>query len=278
MHAGWNLLVGSQKQTSYTLLRIILVITAVGLGPALIAEFWGTHFSLRVWGYLVVTGIFQAIYHFGLVQGYKNGHFTVVYPVARALPILLVALIDVVQGHAPSPISWLGMMLVLGGCIVMPLESLHNFKLSYYFNSAIVWIIVTALGTVGYTTVDNAATEFIDSGPIAAARYGIFEFALTALFYWLLLRGLGFPTCGQGGWPGWKWPLMGAVCLFGAYWLVLWSYQISPQTSYVVALRQFSIVIGVVIGVFLFREPAPGLRISASLTIVGGIACIALAG
>jgi drug/metabolite transporter (DMT)-like permease len=45
-----------------------------------------------------------------------------------------------------------------------------------------------------------------------------------------------------------------------------------------VALRQFSIVIGVVVAVFLFHEPARGLRIGAALTIAVGIACIALAG
>ena len=71
---------------------------------------------------------------------------------------------------------------------------------------------------------------------------------------------------------------MGAIGVFGAYWLVLWSYQLSPQASYVVALRQFSIVIGVVIGTFLFREEAPILRISASVMIAIGIACIGIFG
>ena len=60
-------------------------------------------------------------------------------------------------------------------------------------------------------------------------------------------------------------------------WLKL-LHNLFNSESYVVALRQFSIVIGVVIGTFLFREPAPGLRIGASLAIVGGIACIALVG
>jgi drug/metabolite transporter (DMT)-like permease len=79
-------------------------------------------------------------------------------------------------------------------------------------------------------------------------------------------------------WQRWKFPLFGGVAMFGAYWLILWAYQISPQASYVVALRQFSIVLGVVTGSFLFREPARGLRISASLIIVVGIVLIILGG
>jgi len=277
LHAGWNLLVGSQR-TSYTLLRIILIITVVGLGPALAAEFWGTPLPTEVWKYAVLAGIFLTVYYFGLAKGYQNGHFTVVYPVARALPILLVAIIDVARGHAPSSLAWVGMILVSLGCIMMPLKSLRSFKLSDYWNLAMIWIIVTALGTVGYSTVDNAAAELVPPGPTMAARYGIYEFTFSSLFYWLLLKALRQPTGDANGWRGWKVPALGAVGLFGAYWLILWSFQISPQASYVVALRQFSIVIGVAAGVFLFHEPSPGLRISAAVTIAVGIAFIALGG
>lgn len=278
LHAGWNLLVGAQQRTSYMLLRIILVIALVGLGPALAAEFFGSPFPAAIWPYLLATGLFQSVYHFGLAQGYRNGHFTVVYPVARALPILLVAFIDILRGHPPSAIAVVGMVLVLVGCTVTPLESLRTIRLAYYWNRTMVWIVVTALGTVGYTAVDNAAAELVGSGPTTAARYGIYEFAITALFYWLILKAARHPLNGPGGWQGWKLPAMGAVGFFGAYWLILWSYQLSAQASYVVALRQFSIVIGVVVGAILFKEPAPGLRISASLAIVAGIALIALAG
>ncbi len=277
IHAGWNLVLGSQRE-SYTLFRINLVVTAVGLGPALAAEFWGFHFPTGVWGYIVLAGIFQTCYYFGLSKGYQSGHFTVVYPIARALPILIVAIADVVQGNAPSPTAWLGMVLVSVGCIVIPFKSLRSFEIGYYWNRTMIWIIVAALGTIGYTIVDNAAAELNKPSPLTAARYGIFEFSLATLFYWLVLKGLGQPTGEAKGWPGWKWPAIAAVGFFGAYWLILWSYQLSPQTSYIVALRQLSIVIGVVIGVFLFHESAPILRISASFVIAVGIAAIALAG
>jgi len=69
-----------------------------------------------------------------------------------------------------------------------------------------------------------------------------------------------------------------AVGIFGAYWLILWSYQLTTQTSYVVALRQFSIVLGVAIGVFLFKEPAPKVRVGAALMIAAGIAGISIGG
>ncbi len=277
VHAGWNMLVRS-RQSSYTFLRITIVISVVGIGPALLAEFWGTHFPLQVWFYLGLAGIFQAIYYLGLTQGYQSGDFTVVYPVARALPILLIALADVARGRAPSAIAWLGMVAVSLGCMVTPLESWQNFKIGYYWNRTMIWIVVTALGIVGYTVVDKAAAELIEPGPWTAARYGVYETILSGVAYWLILKGLGQPTGEPSGWQGWKWPSLGAIGVFGAYWLILWSYQLSPQASYVVALRQLSIVIGVALGSMLFREPAPALRLSAAVVIAVGVAGIVLVG
>jgi hypothetical protein len=53
-----------------------------------------------------------------------------------------------------------------------------------------IWIIVTALGTVGYSTVDNAAADLVLPGPKVAVRYGIYEFTFSSLFCWLLLKAL----------------------------------------------------------------------------------------
>jgi len=277
LHAGWNLLVGAQR-TSYTMLRVVVTIAVVGIGPALIAEWWGPALPRQIWGYVILTGISLAVYYLGLAKGYQSGHFTVVYPVARALPILLVAVYDLFRGDAPSTLAWLGMGLVSVGCMVMPQKSLKNFNLSDYRDPAMFWVVVAAAGTVGYTVVDHAAADLLPSGPAAAARYGIFEFVSAAIFYWLILKILREPTGQFDGLRSWQVPALGAAGLFGAYWLVLWSYQLSAQASYVVALRQFSIVVGVIIGALIFKESAPVLRITAAFGIAAGIALIALAG
>jgi drug/metabolite transporter (DMT)-like permease len=84
---------------------------------------------------------------------------------------------------------------------------------------------------------------------------------------------------GSGG-PAtaWLWAAVAAGASFGAYWLVLWAYQLTSQASYVLAMRQLSIVFGAAAGAVLFREPAPTVRVGATLGIVAGVACIAFAG
>jgi len=277
LHAGWNLILRNQR-SDFTFLQITIVASVVGLGPVLMAELGPQPLLVHVWEYLILAGIFQAIYYLGLTQGYRNGDFTVVYPIARALPVLLVAVGDVARGRAPSPMAWLGMILVSVGCLMIPLESWRGFHWGRYWNRAMLWAVVTALSIVGYTLTDKIAADLIVPGPWAAARYGIYEGAASAVVYWLILKAMGRSIRDQSGLAGWRWVTVAAIGVFGAYWLILWSYQLAFQASYVVALRQLSIVIGVALGAWFLREAAPRLRLSAACIIVVGVAGIVLGG
>ena len=65
---------------------------------------------------------------------------------------------------------------------------------------------------------------------------------------------------------------------FGAYWLVLWAYQLAQRAGYVVAFRQFSIVIGVALAFAVFREKGFAVRLTGALLITVGLVLIALRG
>ena len=278
MHAAWNLAAHAQRTSRTLFLRIPLLIGLVGLGPVILSEWRGPSLPTQIWGWLALAGLFQASYYLGLTMGYRGGDFTVVYPVARAVPVLVLAGFDLLRGRPPSPMGWLGLVLVAAGCLLIPLESLRRFTLARYWNRTMAWILLIALSTVGYTIVDKLAAERLPSGPQMAARYGILEFLFSVPYLWVMLALLGEPTREEMDLAHWKWPAIAAVLMLGAYWLVLWSYQLSPFVSYVVALRQFSIVVGVALGILVLREPAPALRLGAALVIGLGIACIALAG
>ena len=274
MHAGWNLMARGNRSGN-VLLRMLTLSAAVGLAPALAAEWLGPPVLRAAAGHLLLAGFFQGVYFFGLTFGYRLGEFTVVYPLARALPVLLIALADVVLGRAPSALGWAGILLVFAGCVLAPLSTLRGVRLGAYFNRGTFWAMVTALGVVGYSLTDAAAAGFLKPGPSSALRYGLFETILTLPFYWLMLRAARVKPDGAAPLP---WPRIALISalVFGAYGLVLWSYQLSDQTSYIVALRQFSIVIGVGAGGLVFREPAPALRLAAALIITAGGVCIAL--
>lgn len=277
MHAGWNLLARRERGRDI-FLPLLFMVGGVGLLPALLTEWQGDPILPLVGFHLLVTAFFQATYYLGLFKGYRSGDFTVVYPVARSLPVLVLALVDVARGDPPSLVGWLGMGLIIIGCVLAPLESWHGFTWNRYWNKTMVWIGVTATGMVGYTLVDRAAAALIRPGVDTALRYGLWETIGSAGAYFLLLKLIGQPTIQIEGRATWGRVAIAGLFMFGAYSLVLWAYQMPVPVSYIVALRQFSIVLGVVLGAILFREPAPRWRISMALLIVVGVILISVWG
>ncbi|MEH2065814.1 MAG: EamA family transporter [Nostoc sp.] len=274
IHATWNLLAHSQKVNGAMFLRVSLIIGLFGFIPVVMGELRGDGFPLSVWGWALLTGFLQCFYYLGLTMGYRLGNFSVVYPIGRALPILFLALIDVSRGRVLSSLGWLGITLVIIGCMIAPLKSLRDIKLTDYWNQATVWILIIMFSTVAYTTVDKLAAELIPTGAGAAARYSVLQSIFTIPFLWVALKLTGEPIDKQKGLADWKWSTLFALFVFGSYWLMLWAFQLSPYISYLSAIRQFSIVIGVVVATIFFREPSPALRITATVAITLGMICI----
>ena len=172
--------------------------------------------------------------------------------------------------------AWLGMALVSLGCLVIPHTSLRKLRWAVYRNRTMVWVLLAALGTVGYSAIDKLAAEAMTQGAATAAHYYIYESTLTFLMLWAMLRWQGRPTGLAQIHSDWRWSCLAACGVFTSYWLILWAYQITVQASYIVAIRQISIVMGAVAGALLFQEPARHLRITAAAMITFGVILIAV--
>ena len=277
MHAGWNLLARSQRAEHTFILRLLWITVLLGLAPSLVAEIALPALPATAWRAVLVSGALCGVYYFGLARAYGNGDFTVVYPVARALPIIVIGFADVLRGRFPSFWGWTGMILVAGACLVIPLDSVRRFSWKPYLNRTTGWVMLTATGTVGYTIIDKSAAEALYAGPVSAARYGYAFFSLAALVYWLCLKLFG-RSDEKAATIGWQGPALAAVLNFGAYFLVLWAYQVTQRAGYVVALRQFSIVIGVVLAFVWFREKGGSLRLVATGIMLLGLLLIGFLG
>ena len=300
LHAGWNVLAKRSGDTAVTFPRVLLVIAIPGLLVGLLAEWRGMALLPQIWPYLLTTGVFQAAYFLGLTMGYRAGDLSLVYPLVRALPVLLLGIFDVVRGHLPGTVGWLGLSLVLGGCLLValpaPLRGSGSDAAGTPWNrqrAAVGWAAVAALGMVGYTILDKLAADAMAAGGGgggAAFRYGLWELTTTAAYYLPVLAVINRnlrrdqPPQPRSRAKAAVQPARGlltvamGVLIYTAYGLVLWAYQLSWQISYVVALRQFSIVIGVAIGVLFLGEAAPAPRIAGAVVIVAGVAALTFIG
>lgn len=251
-HAAWNLLARHARSEMAFFLRMSLIVATIGLGPFVLSEMGARSIPPLGWLCVVGSGICGGVYMYSLAHAYRATDFSIVYPVARALPVLLVGLGDVLRGRPTTTLGWVGLALVFLGCVLTPLHSLRSVKLRHYLNTSMLWILCAALGTVGYTLLDKIASEAVAPGPGTAVRYAYVFFTFSGIG----LLGLSRlnPASGAKERLGWRMPLLGACCFFGSYCLVLWAYQLSDKAGYVVAFRQFSIVVGVILAFLIYKE------------------------
>ncbi len=276
MHAGWNLLVRNQR--AHNMFLSISVVTLILFLPiAMAAEFFASPVLRVVPLNILAGGMLLAIYYMGMTNSYRGGDFTVAYPLARALPVLLVACAEVAFGSAPTPLGWVGILLIAIGSVAVPLQSLSELSIKRYWNRTTLWILLAAFGIAGYTVIDQAGLRQLPNGLTYAMRYGVLEAVVGGIVYFLILRGVSEKIDLPSTRGEWKYPFVAALFVFGSYSLILWAFQSDDRASYVIGLRQISIVLGVVGGAYLFRERGARLRIPAALVITAGVILLSFA-
>lgn len=277
MHAAWNLLARSQKSKVDFINRMLIVTVLGGFVPAISSEVLTRSLPLTAWMYVAGSGFCCGMYYFFLASAYEASDFTAVYPVVRSLPVLLVSIGDLLRGRYLTSLGWLGIVLVTSGCFLTPLRSFREFGIRRYLNKTILWMLLAAIGTVGYTLFDKVASEIVKPGPATAARYGYVFFLISYGTYVLFLKT--FKTGERSLNPlGWKLPVLAGFMNFGAYWLVLWAYQLSQHAGYITAFRQFSIIIGVILAFTIYKEQGLVIRLMGVLLLTLGLVLIGLWG
>lgn len=174
IHAGWNLL-GKRDGATGAYFGIAGATGFLIVLPAVLV--WSDSLVLMprtVWLYLLFTGFFQGLYFIGLAGAYRTGDLSVAYPVARALPVLMVpaAATFIGTGSAPTPIAVAGMVTVAAGLLALSRNPQSSGgpggesggrpggRPDGTFLADRRWIayaLLAGVGTTGYSVVDDAA-------------------------------------------------------------------------------------------------------------------------
>jgi drug/metabolite transporter (DMT)-like permease len=275
MHAGWNLIARYERSESQVYKKMLIFIGLVGFLPAVISEYLTRSMTPLAWYCVTGAGICAGLYLFFLGRAFESSDFTIVYPIARSLPVIFIAVIDTARGRLLTPYGWLGILLVASGCMLVPLRSFGDITFKHYINRTTLLVFLTAMGTVGYTVLDKVAAEVVMSGPATAARYGYFYFAISFFPFILLHHFFGNNNKNPASW---RISIPVAILGFAAYWLILWAYQLSPYAGYIYAFRQFSIVIGAVLAFMIYKEEGITVRLTGASLITAGLVVIGLLG
>jgi drug/metabolite transporter (DMT)-like permease len=231
----------------------------------------------------------QAVYFLGLTAAYRQGDISLVYPLARAVPILMVvaASFALGKGDTISPLGLTGMILIVLGCFILPLPSFRRLQLRHYLKYTYLMVLVTAVGTAAYTLIDDEALRQLRQSPAIALT----DTEVTLLFIALqvastaVMMGLAsflfarererFKLLMERRALLLSAALTGVV-IMSTYGLVLASMAYVTNVSYVAAFRQLSIPIGAIFGLTLLKEPRYPPKLLGILIISTGLLLVGI--
>ncbi|GIF71306.1 EamA family transporter [Asanoa siamensis] len=266
LHASWNALVKGTDDRIGIFARSSLVGAAV-----CVVGLWFVEMpAAGSWGWLIASAVIHVGYNLGLLAAYRLGDFNQTYPLARGPGPVVVAVVAAVALHEPlAPVPAVGVVVIAGAIGVLGLTPWRRVRAN---RPAVLAAVFTGLTIAGYTLVDGVGVRASGS----AAGYTLWltglECAATAVLAFGFRRET--PVLAAGG-RAWLIAVAVTVMSTLAYGLVLWA-QTRGALAAVAALRESSVVVAAVIGMWAFKEPMGRVRVAASIAVALGVALLAL--
>lgn len=279
-HAGWNFLCKSHRP-SPSFMLVLNTSSALCLLPffAMLKIQW-CDLPHSFWYAFACSVVANAVYGFGLALAYRYGDISISYPLSRALPVLLTALITALfhLGKTPSAIAYCGLFILFLGCVFLPQRTIQDLSLKNFLTPALIPICVAAMGTTCYTISDSVSTK------IFAAHSPSSVLVVCGSYYFILKIGMCITQLASlllwDGKKNWKeivqnytspFPYLAGIFNCIAYLLVLIAYNNVTNVSYVQAFRQMGLPLGVFAGVYFLHEKLSYMKIIGITLIVLGL-------
>jgi uncharacterized membrane protein len=228
--------------------------------------------------FILLSGIVHFIYWLFLTIALEKGDLSLVYPIMRSSPALVLIFSVTLLNENISVPGIFGILLVALGVYTIHMTKLDILELTKPFRSvvkerAIQFAFLTLVSVASYSVIDKMAVSHMD--PVAFAY--LYPWISLSLFTFYLFKTKSKSII-KREWKVHKRSILtcGFLGIFG-YFLILLAFT-TERVSYVVGLRQLSIVFAVLLGGHFLKEKHLLIRITSSLIIFLGCYCIIVAG
>jgi drug/metabolite transporter (DMT)-like permease len=265
-HCAWNLILKSQTHRAEISLGALVVGVSLALPAFLIYPLASV--SAEAWALIALSAVFETAYMLLLAAAYQAGDLSLVYPIARGTPgVLIVPLSITLLGESLSGTGLAGIALVVIGIFGAHLPGAHAAAGSM---RAVGLALLTGVAIASYSLVNKLGVQ-----RVPVPLYAALVFAADAVMLAVVLRAqgkLGWPPLPSGRW---KPAVIVGVLMMGSYLGVLGAMALAPL-AYVIAAREVSIVMTTLAGIALLGERATWRRLLGSACIFAGLVAIAL--
>lgn len=276
IHVGWNFLTkSSQDPKVFSLLKVTVIMCFAAVA---VIYFPVQELSGEVWIYIGISGIIHGFYLLSLSSAYEVGDISFVYPIARSAPAFVPIVAFLALGESISVQGGIGILIVMVGMYAL---LMHRNKKDESLRFLVSlkkkdnrWAFITLGTIVAYTIIDKAGMSVLNKvetiapvmqGPL----YLIMENILCCLIFWtymILRSNQKIKPILVNEWPR---IVIAALGTLVSYSLILYVMRIE-KVSYIVTMRQASVLIAVLVGWLILKEQNGKRRLAASLIMLIG--------
>jgi drug/metabolite transporter (DMT)-like permease len=264
LHAGWNAAVKASPRPMAAMAAQMLVGALIVL-PGLA---WSGPPVQAAWPWIAASTLMNVVTVAALLRAYALGGFGIVYPVMRAVSVLLVVpLAAALAGDRLGPAALAGIVLVAASLALLAYGARRDRE---FTPRALGWTLVAGLATAAYVICDAHGVRVAGS-PFA---YGFAVSVTNAAAMCWRQRRIGTPLQLLG--TNWGVAVPTALAAVASYLLILWVWTRAPIAP-AAALRDTSAVFAILIAVAWLKEPFTRARLVAVALAAAAVPLLRLA-
>ena len=209
--------------------------------------------------WLATASVLHTAYQLVLIRAYEANDFAVAYPIARSISPIATALLG---------IGLLGDRMTIVGLVGVGMVSAGILLIAFGRSIAIAGLIaagIAGLLTTAYTVVDAHAIRLAPIAMTFIAWFFVLDGLIMFPIFAVARRGRVLSLLRSEGRQG----LFAGVASLVSFGAVLIALRIAP-IGIVSALRETSVVFGVLIAAFMLHEQVDRPRIGAAVVIAAG--------
>ena len=221
----------------------------------------------HAWGWLAATTAIHLVYLVSLIKAFESADMLVAYPLMRGLAPMLASAVAVGLLHEPiTPLVGLGVGFVSVGLMVAAFGRQLDRR-------ALGWSLLTGACIALYTVADAQGVRAAPSAPSYIVWIFLIDGGLIAVLF-ALWRGPRFILAARGEWRA---GLIAGALSVVSYGTALWALRLGGIAR-LSALRETSVLFGVVIAIVFLKERATPGRLFGIATIGAGAVVLLASG
>lgn len=266
LHASWNAMIKGGRD-------VLLDTAAIVAGAGVVALPFLFVVPLPApasWPYLIGSVATHVAYYYFMVNAYRTGDLSLVYPLMRGVAPLITGVLGIAWLREwPGALGWAGMLLISVGVVALALRPSGGRPMLAGHGRAVGYALSNAIVIAIYTIIDGTGARLAGDAWAYIAWLFVIDAVPFSVYMLVTRRSQFVDALAARRTSG----LVGGGLSAAAYAISVWAMTKAP-VALVASLRETSVLFATLIGARLLKEHLTLRRWAGVAAVVAGVVAL----